>query len=279
MINQIALVSQTDQVTMAELTVVSAAVQKQLNRDVAPFWDVDGTVDSFASLEDVPLGYWPVIIKDDIQTDAAGVHLDSDSGQPFALVQISDDWPLTTSHEILEMVVDPSGNRTIATNSPKPDQGRVLILVEVCDPSENAQFGYSVNGILVSDFYTPRFFDPVAVDGVRYSFTGAITEPRQVLDGGYMSWWDPSTRHVFQMFVDNGKKKFVDRGPLPAGFGTLRSFSDRFTNDLRIKRMKKRKGLLLTSALGGKATKLDASLNARAKSLQRQIDAFVRRGK
>ena len=65
MINQIALVSQTDQVTMAELTVVSAAVQKQLNRDVAPFWDVDGTVDSFASLEDVPLGYWPVIIKDE----------------------------------------------------------------------------------------------------------------------------------------------------------------------------------------------------------------------
>jgi hypothetical protein len=156
----------------------------------------------------------------------------------------------------------------------------VLILVEVCDPSEDGQFGYSVNGVLVSDFYTPRFFDPVAVDGVRYSFTGAITEPRQVLDGGYMSWWDPDSKHFFQLFVQGGAKRFVDRGPLPSGFGTFRSFADQFTNELRAKPVKKkRRGLLLTSALGGKPTKLDASMKAHANSLQKQIDRLVKRGK
>ena len=33
---------------------------------------------------------------------------------------------------------------------------------------------YPVNGVPVSDFYTPRYFEPVRTDGTRYSFTGEI---------------------------------------------------------------------------------------------------------
>ena len=58
-----------------------------------------------------------------------------------------------------------------------------------------------------------QFFDPIGASGVRYSFTGAIREPRQVLDGGYISWWDPKSRHVFQKFVVDGDEQFVDRLP------------------------------------------------------------------
>ena len=71
-------------------------------------------------------------------------------------------------------------------------------LVEVCDPSEAAEFGYTVNDILVSDFYTPRFFDPALDTQARYSFTGAITKPRQILRGGYVSWHDPVSNHWWQ---------------------------------------------------------------------------------
>jgi hypothetical protein len=280
MLNQVALVSQTDNISSDDLSMVSAALQKQVTRDVGPVWNIDATVDSFASLDDVPLGYWHVIIEDTIPFDAQGIHLNEDSGQPYALVAYSDDWSLTTSHEVIEMLVDPSGNRTVASNSPDPDQGRVLILVEACDPSEGSQFGYSVNGVLVSDFYTPQFFDPVAVDGVRYSFTGALTEPRQVLDGGYLSWWDPQTKHVFQLFVNGDQQTIEDRGPLPAGFGTLRSFSDRFTNQHR-KNLKKTQpaGIMLTGAIGkkAKATVLDKSTKANADSLRRQIQALKAR--
>jgi hypothetical protein len=62
---------------------------------------------------------------------------------------------------------DPFGRRTIPGKSPKRGQGRVEFLVEVCDPCEAAQFAYTVNDILVSDFYTPHFFDPDAAAGVR----------------------------------------------------------------------------------------------------------------
>jgi hypothetical protein len=281
MLNQVALVSQTNNIKMDDLTAVSAAIQKQVTRDVAPAWNIEASVDSFQTLEDVPLGYWSVVIKDDIPYDAGGIHLNKENGQPYALVKYSDDWPLTTSHEVLEMLVDPSGNRTVATNSPNPDQGRVLMLVEVCDPSEGAQYGYSLNGILLSDFYTPRFFDPVASSGVQYSFSGAITKPREVLDGGYVSWWDPVTTHVFQLFVNGTRKQLVDRGSVPAGFGTLRSFADSFTNKHRAKIKKtKPRGLMLTSAIGAKKKKegkIDVSRIAHANILAREIKALLKR--
>ena len=156
----------------------------------------------------------------------------------------------------------------------------MLILVEVSDPSEAAEFGYSVNGVLVSDFYTPNLFDPVTAPGVRYSYTGAVTEPRQVLDGGYISWWDPISTHVFQLFVDGGEQKLVDRGPLPAGFGTLRSFTDKFTNERRAELKKTPpRALMLTAALGkGKHTsKVDTSTKAAAASLRGQIKSLLKK--
>jgi hypothetical protein len=282
MLNQIALVAQTDMIAFNDLTVVAAALQKQATRDVSPLWNIEASVDAFSTLDEVPLGYWHVIIDDTIPFDAAGIHLNDDNGQPYALVTYSEDWSLTTSHEVIEMLVDPSGNRTAATNSPKPNQGRVLVLVEACDPSEAAKFGYTVNGVLVSDFYTPRFFDPVQSDGVQYSFTGAITEPLQVLDGGYMSWWDPQSKHVFQLFVNGNQKKFEDRGALPPGFGTLRSFSDKFTNQHR-EDLKKTPpaGVMLTAAgarktMKAKASKVDASTKANADSLRGQLAALAK---
>lgn len=279
MLNQVALISETKKISLADLSKVSAAIQKQVSRDLAPIWNIEATVDAFDALEDVPLGYWQLIIKDNIPYSAAGIHLNSDNGQPYALVQYADDWPLTTSHEALEMLVDPSGSRTVATNSPKPGQGRVLVLVEVSDPSEAAKFGYSVNGVLVSDFYTPNFFDPVAAPGVRYSYTGAIKAPRQVLEGGYISWWDPVSTHVFQLFVERGKQRFEDLGTLPKGFGTLRSFTDGFTNKYR-EEIKKTPptALLLTAAFQRRASRpsrVDASTKAAADSLRGQISSLL----
>ena len=102
-----------------------------------------------------------------------------------------------------------------------------------------------------------------------------------MLDGGYISWWDPVTTHVFQMFVNGTRKQFEDRGSVPAGFGTLRSFADSFTNEHRAK-IKKTKphGLMLTSALGGKKTKkgkIDISRSANAAILGGEIEALLKR--
>ena len=196
LVAHLALVSESPSLDAAMLTVVAAALQKQISRDLGPAWDLDGTISAFVSLEDVPPGFWPVIVRDDIEVDAAGVHCD-ENGQPFALVAMGRHWSITASHEVLEILVDPFGRRLVSGPSLKPEQGRVDYLVEVADPVGDQT--YQVNGIAVSDFYTPRYFDPVRSAGVQYSFTGVIDGPRQVLDNGYLTWHDPVGNEWWQL--------------------------------------------------------------------------------
>ena len=227
MLTHLAFVSETEHLGLGRLSVVAAALQKQVLRDIAPIWNTPATVDAFEVLEDVPIGYWPIIIMDDIgYPGAAGIHLDN-NGQPFALVQYSNRWELTASHEVGEMLIDPYGNRLVASVSINPNEpGRMEYLVEICDPSEAWQFGYTVNGIQMSDFYTPAYFDPIQSAGVRYSFTGALTEPRQVLYDGYLSWRNPETGVWWQRRMFGGIDEIISLGLLDAAAGSFRTQID-----------------------------------------------------
>jgi hypothetical protein len=224
----VALVAHARGITQTQVSRVAAAVQKQVIRDFGPIWSIQASVDSFPRLEDVPLGAWPIVVMDQINDDALGYHVDQ-HGQPYALVKHTDGWEQTVSHEALEMLADPFGNRVIAAQSVKPGQGRVRYLVEVCDPSEDPTYGYTVNGLLLSDFYTPRFFDPVKNAGVRYSFTGAITAPLTIQRGGYLSWLDPVSKHMWQQVWFGARKEFRDLGPADAKARALRAHVDRKT--------------------------------------------------
>ncbi len=285
MLDQVALVSQTKHVSSAEVSVVAAALQKQVTRDFGPIWNVQATVNSFDLLKHVPVGYWPIIIRDDIkQKGAAGYHTDK-NGQPLSLVQYDTNWALTASHECLEMLADPFGNRSVAGDSLKSGQGRVQYLVEVCDPCEDAKLGYTVNGVLVSDFYTPNFFDPVAAKGVRYSFNGGITAPRQVLEGGYISWYDAVSQHVFQLFVENGKKTISDLGASPGGF-SLREFADRAAEKRRgaVEHKGAPKGIMQTAMVAmsqgapkPSASGVDKSSSAWADAIDKQVASILKR--
>jgi hypothetical protein len=250
MLLHIALVSITKEVTLANLALVSAAIQKQISRDFGPMWNVEATVDAFDKLEDVPIGYWHVLLQDELPSGAAGLHKRDDNKQPFALVALTTNWPVFMSHEVLEMLVDPQGTLTRAGDSPKPGQGRVEYLIEVCDPCQDSRFAYSVNSVMVSDFYTPHYFDPVKSSAVRYSFSGQVHGPREVLDGGYLSWFDPQTRHLFQLQVDGKKKAITNRGEVPFDVESLRAFSDSLSTDRRDAVIKggSRAGLRLNAA-------------------------------
>jgi len=204
----LALVSQTQRVTPTEIKEVAAAVGRQLSRDLAPIWHVRASIDPFYRLEDVPPTYWPILVRDDLpDTGIIGMHLDR-RHQPFALVNLSPTWSMTVSHEALEMVVDPWGNRLVPGGSPAQGQGLVEFLVEVCDPVGGIENSYTINGYPVSDFYTPHYFDPVASDSVRYSYTGQLARPRSLLQGGYVSWREPESQIWWQW-------DWVGRGPEP----------------------------------------------------------------
>jgi hypothetical protein len=221
----IAIVSLTSDVSMRSLLQATAAVQKQVTRDFAPIWGATGNVDAFVDFHDVPSDYLPVALFRDVREFAdqivalvgqepaarvigafergqlSGIHMNSFTRQPFALVAATDAWTVTLSHEILEMLADPSGNRLIAATHPSAPKRRVQYLLEVCDPCLSRW--YPVNGVPVSDFYTPQYFDPVHIPGVRYSFSGSLVRPRQILEGGYVTYLDPHDSVVYQVHADN----------------------------------------------------------------------------
>jgi hypothetical protein len=221
LVDHIALVSLTREISTRELLQAAAAVQKQLTRDFSPIWGFRATLDTFDDLSSVPSDYHPVVVfsdaqelvgklevaigpellarlVDDFERDRlTGLHLNAFTRQPFALVEASDAWSVVISHEVLEMIADPFGNRLVAAAHPLDERQRVKYLLEVCDPCQ--AIWYPVNGVPVADFYTPRYFDPVAVDRMRYSFTGQIERPLEILEGGYVSWVDPNDSGLYTL--------------------------------------------------------------------------------
>jgi len=215
---QIALVSEIPGFDPGDLARVSAAIQKQIVQDFAPLWSVMGTIDAFPSLDRVPVGYSSIVVTAKSMGAELGVHYD-EAGQPHAVVEWSDSWSISASHECLEMLLDPWGNRLENGHLSDAPNARVQFLVEVCDPCQDANYAYMVNDTLVSDFYAPAYFEPVARSGARYSLTGAITRPLQVLPGGYLSWYDPASGNWWQRDADGPP---TNLGPLSPVAGSMR---------------------------------------------------------
>jgi len=221
---KIALVSQSTAVATADVIALCAAIQTQITQDFLPVWKIPATISYFATLEDVHVGFWPVIIVDKIATKDFGVHGQRDN-QPIALVDASKaNWQATVSHEVLEMIVDPYCNRLVASSAVMGSAAQVEYLVEICDPCQNTF--YNINGIKVSNFYTPNYFDAATAPSVRYDFLGLMTQPRTILEQGYLSWIDPISGHLHRADMVNSSLWLTNLGDLPPGGVSLRSYID-----------------------------------------------------
>jgi hypothetical protein len=233
---QIGLVDTTGQIDPKLVQATSIAINLQVTRDLPQFWPTSATVICLPSPDAVPAGIWPVQLVTTLPDGEGGYHTDQNN-QPYAHVIASPNnsiWTIDASHEILEMLVDPWGNRMqssvaieITNGKIQDGTGQFNYLVEACDPCEDNQYAYTVNGIAVSDFITPRFYDPLVTSGTRYSFTGAIQAPRQILPGGYLSYVDLQQNNWEQiLWLDPSKPPTIQNLPMPAADKSLREWID-----------------------------------------------------
>jgi hypothetical protein len=234
---QVGLVDKTKAIDPELMQAVAAALTIQVTRDLPQFWNVQATVTYEPNASKIPAGVWPVFLVKTLPPGEGGFHLDQHN-QPFAKVIASpgsDEWTIDASHETLEMLVDPNGNRLQPSTSIQIENGKIVdgtgqfgYLVEACDPCEADNYAYPIQGVAVSDFLTPHFYDPVVTPGTRYSFTGAIKAPRQILPGGYISWVNQQTNEMQQLlWVDPTKApKIVNLGP--ASGASLREWVDNY---------------------------------------------------
>lgn len=223
---RIGLSSRSASVGLDDLTRVASAIAVQVARDAGPLWSISAIVSALADPDRVDPGIWPVEVVDVVEDGLSGFH-QTRHNQPFARVLAGTTWSLTASHEILEMLVDPSGNRLVAApavaivdNDIQDAPGKFEYLLEVCDASEGPKNAYLIDGVLVSDFYTPNYFDPSGSAGARYSFSGNIKRPRQVLPDGYLTWFDAQTNSLRQV-RHFGAPEIVDLASGLAGEGSL----------------------------------------------------------
>jgi hypothetical protein len=250
---QIGLVDTTGALNAELVQSVAAALNIQVTRDLPQFWSVSATVMYLPSANKVPAGVWPVQLVKSLPPGEGGFHLDQHK-QPYAKVIATpkdDSWSIDASHETLEMLVDPYGNRMqssvaieIKGNKILDGTGQYGYLVEACDPCEDDKYGYTINGVVVSDFITPHFYDPLVTPGTRYSFTGALKGPRQILPGGYISWVNNETDEWQQLLYLSATPKIVNMGKASAD-KSLREWIDAEmqTSHTNAERPKKNKAL------------------------------------
>src|SRR5258708_10741863 len=200
LMNKVGLIDTRGEIDAQTRAAAAAALNFQVTRDLPQFWPVNASVSYLANRHQVPQGVWPVMLVKSLPPPEGGFH-QTRHGQPYAKVIATpgtDEWTVDASHEIIEMLVDPSGNRlqtsmaiAIVGGQIHDVAGRYEYLVEACDPCEADAFTYEIDGIRMSDFLTPHFYDPSPTAGTRYSFNGSIQRPRQILPGGYISFVNP----------------------------------------------------------------------------------------
>lgn len=238
----IALIDQTGTIDPTALQNCAGALNEQIQSDLSPVWGVRATVGVYQT---PPPSTWQIVIKQQLdEPGALGYHTDTNN-QPISYVELTTDWTVTVSHECLEMLVDPFGNRLTSAAMPNgtesdyqqfglPNQStRVHYLLEACDPCESTS--YRAGGVAVSDFLLPAWYRTYGAPGIAYSKAEGCFNPREVADGGYVSFCNDAGEW-YQVFNQGGKLSIQDLGKFDsAKFGSLREFTDSKSREFRAK--------------------------------------------
>lgn len=186
---EIAITNESTALPDARVQAIAAALQTQVSRDFAPLWGIDARVAYYPKGAQPASAWWLACFDTSDQAGALGYHDVTPTGLPLGKAFVGSDLQygyepsVTVSHELLEMLGDPEIDQCVQVGP------ATFFAYEVCDACEADQFGYKINGVLVSDFVTPQWFRPNGRG--KLDFTGHVKRPLQLLRGGYIGLWTP----------------------------------------------------------------------------------------
>lgn len=183
------VVNESTVLTADQVKPLVTALQIQVAQDFRPHWN---TGCRLVQASKVGATSWGLVILDDSdQAGALGYHDLTASGLPLGKVFAKDviadgmSWSVTASHELLEMLADPWIDAAVQIAA------STFYALEVCDACEDDSYGYTINGVEVSDFVLPDWFRSGSPG--HWDFRSHITAPLQLLTGGYIGAWQPHT--------------------------------------------------------------------------------------
>jgi len=224
----IAIINASTVVTDDEARKAVAALQIQVSRDFAAAWGIDATLffvpkgdgSAGSGLGPQPTtGAWQLVILDNSdQADALGYHDITADGLPIGKIFAKSDieagtsWTVTASHELLEILADPDINLTCF----REDIGQ-LWAYEVGDAVEADSLGYLIDGVLVSDFVFPSWFEGFRKSGTRFDQQNKVTAPFQLLPGGYIGYYQIKSGAGWQQLTADKSPATARKARAPIG--------------------------------------------------------------
>lgn len=163
------------------------AFQRALDQRFAPVWAVDAHLVYLPARMKPSPDAWTITLSNDIRPDGAlgyhGWNGLAPTASVFVLASRSSgrSWTIAFTHELWEILTDPSDNRG------EQATGSCWYALEVADPVEADGYGFTVPNAkgtptLISDFVLESWFVPGAAG--PYDFTHAVSAPFQVLPAG-----------------------------------------------------------------------------------------------
>lgn len=188
------------------------AIQRQVTEDFKPVWGVGARL-VFAR-GSVPSHAYQIIVHRTAREEDAGYlgyHF-SPEGYPVASIFAEDDLAedktisVTLSHEVLEMLIDPSCN-LYAYRPSSVGRPQRIYFYEVCDAVQCKH--YEIDRVAVCDFVHPEWFQDNWKDKRRrFDHLGLIRQPFEVLPGCYADVYE-SKRGSFTVWGSNELKSRV----------------------------------------------------------------------
>lgn len=194
---KISLVNQSTLFKDADLPALANALQIQVTRDFLPAWGVGAQMFYTPSGAHPTADHWVLALLDDSdQANALGYHDKGVQGQPLGKVFVrttlanGQKVSVTASHELLEMLGDPSC-------SSADQDGSIFRAKEAADMVENDEYeieipvGWAGAGtkVAVSNFGLLSWWDSSRTIG-PWDFLGKLTGPLLMTPGGYTSLLD-----------------------------------------------------------------------------------------
>ena len=208
---RLTIVNLSATITRQQLDKVIAALDIQVKKHFAPEWKVQAQLHGVMAKEKSPKvnvnGRHDAIIYlgDDSQDsttgteNAFGYHSTTFRNIPYGFVYLDvcskykENWTTTLSHEVLELLADPTAVMTITGPHPKYKQRQAYYDLEVCDPTQGDT--YTIKGVEVSNFVTRAYFN--LPDGVHEAtnYLKLPLKPFGVRRKGYFQYEDKRGAH------------------------------------------------------------------------------------
>ena len=193
---RVAVLNHSTIVTDDEVKTAVAALQTQVHRDFAPAWGVDAELSFVAKGSDPAAGSWWLVIEDDSEYPGVlAYHTLTSEGLPQVKISVRNakqanrEWTMAASHDLLEMLANPMLNLTVFVTE-NGTTGKLYVR-EICDPVSSPQYTYKIDGVVVSNFVFPSWFESFRKPGSsQFDYGNHLASPFELAEGAYMTVFD-----------------------------------------------------------------------------------------